>query len=186
MKHKHHIIPRHAGGTDDPSNLVELTIEEHAEAHRILYEKYGKTEDKVAWQALAGLIPKEHIMRDLHQVGRKKADKSIMEKYGVSNPGQLPHNKLANSERMKKLHASGDIPFIKFHNRPDYLEILEKAKSPESITKRKNSFVKIKHQQGVNNSQFGTMWITDGKTNKKILTNADIPQGCYKGRVCKK
>ena len=34
MKHKHHIIPRHMGGTDDPSNLIELTIEEHAEAHR--------------------------------------------------------------------------------------------------------------------------------------------------------
>ena len=23
LKHKHHIIPRHAGGTDDPSNIVE-------------------------------------------------------------------------------------------------------------------------------------------------------------------
>jgi hypothetical protein len=31
--HKHHIIPKHAGGTNDPSNLVELTIEQHAEAH---------------------------------------------------------------------------------------------------------------------------------------------------------
>lgn len=31
MKHKHHIIPKHMGGT----------IEEHAEAHRQLYEKYG-------------------------------------------------------------------------------------------------------------------------------------------------
>jgi hypothetical protein len=28
--HKHHIIPKHAGGTNDPSNLIELTIEEHA------------------------------------------------------------------------------------------------------------------------------------------------------------
>ena len=26
MKHKHHIIPKHKGGTDDPSNLVELTV----------------------------------------------------------------------------------------------------------------------------------------------------------------
>ena len=26
IKHKHHIIPRHMGGTDDPINLVELTI----------------------------------------------------------------------------------------------------------------------------------------------------------------
>lgn len=40
--HRHHIIPRHAGGTDDPSNLVELTVEEHAEAHRILWERDGR------------------------------------------------------------------------------------------------------------------------------------------------
>jgi hypothetical protein len=62
MKHKHHIIPRHMGGSDDPSNLVELTIEEHAEAHRMLYEQYGKVEDKIAWQSLAGLIPKADAM----------------------------------------------------------------------------------------------------------------------------
>jgi len=28
------------GGTDDPSNLIELTVEEHAEAHRELWEQY--------------------------------------------------------------------------------------------------------------------------------------------------
>jgi hypothetical protein len=28
------------GGTNDPSNLVELTVSEHAEAHRLLWEKY--------------------------------------------------------------------------------------------------------------------------------------------------
>lgn len=39
--HKHHVIPKHMGGTDHPSNLVTLTVEEHAEAHRILWEKYG-------------------------------------------------------------------------------------------------------------------------------------------------
>lgn len=26
LTHKHHIIPRHVGGSDDPSNLVELTV----------------------------------------------------------------------------------------------------------------------------------------------------------------
>ena len=55
MLHKHHIIPRHAGGTDDPSNLVELSPAEHAEAHRLLYEQYGRWQDYVAWQGLAKL-----------------------------------------------------------------------------------------------------------------------------------
>ena len=61
--HKHHIIPKHAGGTDDPSNLVELTIEEHAEAHRVLYEKYGRWQDKVAWQGLSGQITNQEASR---------------------------------------------------------------------------------------------------------------------------
>ena len=56
MIHKHHIIPRHMGGTDDPSNLVELSIEEHAEAHHKLFEEYGHWQDKIAWLALAGRI----------------------------------------------------------------------------------------------------------------------------------
>lgn len=45
------------GGTDDPSNLMELTVEEHAEAHKKLYEQHGKWQDKIAWQMLSGQIP---------------------------------------------------------------------------------------------------------------------------------
>jgi len=63
MKHMHHIIPKHAGGTDDSSNLIELTIEEHSEAHRNLYEQYGRQEDYLAWKGLAGLIGKEEMLK---------------------------------------------------------------------------------------------------------------------------
>ena len=54
MKHKHHIIPRHMGGGDNPSNLYECTIEEHAELHFDLYLSYGKYEDYIAYNMLAG------------------------------------------------------------------------------------------------------------------------------------
>ena len=55
MKHTHHIIPKHMGGTDDETNLKRgLSIEEHAEEHRLLWLKYGKIEDKIAWQCLSG------------------------------------------------------------------------------------------------------------------------------------
>jgi hypothetical protein len=56
MKHKHHIIPRHMGGSNDPSNLVEVTVEEHAELHHQLWEDLGYKEDYIAWQALSGQI----------------------------------------------------------------------------------------------------------------------------------
>lgn len=67
--HKHHIVPKHMGGSDDPSNLVELSIEDHAEAHKILFEKYGKIEDKLAWLALSGLISKSVILKEMYQAG---------------------------------------------------------------------------------------------------------------------
>ena len=54
--HKHHIVPKHAGGTDDPSNIIELTIEEHAEAHRKLFEEHGRWQDEIAWKTLSGQI----------------------------------------------------------------------------------------------------------------------------------
>lgn len=56
MLHKHHIIPKHAGGTDDPSNLIILTVEEHAEAHKKLYEEYNRWQDEVAYRMLSGQI----------------------------------------------------------------------------------------------------------------------------------
>ena len=72
MKHKHHIVPRHMGGSDHPSNLIELTIEEHAEAHRILFEKYGRKEDELAWKGLAGIIPHKKVVAEAIRYGQTK------------------------------------------------------------------------------------------------------------------
>jgi len=64
LLHKHHIIPKHAGGTDDPSNIEYLTVEEHAEAHRLLFEKHGRWQDEVAWKGLSGRISRELVQRE--------------------------------------------------------------------------------------------------------------------------
>ncbi len=71
LKHIHHIVPKYMGGTDDPSNLVELTVEEHAEAHRLLYEQHGNWQDYIAWQALLGRIGREEILRMKQGIGMK-------------------------------------------------------------------------------------------------------------------
>ena len=71
MKHKHHIIPKHMGGCDNPSNLIELTVEEHAEAHRKLYEEHGCWQDYIAWKGLAGIIPRAEINAQLHYLSGK-------------------------------------------------------------------------------------------------------------------
>jgi group I intron endonuclease len=40
-----------------------------------------------------------------------------------------------------------------------------------------------KHQNGIGNSQFGTMWITNEKENIKISKTDSIPDGWKKGRI---
>ena len=69
--HKHHIIPKHAGGTDHPDNIARLTVAEHAEAHRLLYEKYGRWQDKKAYEGLTGFRGKEQIIKEIaHLTGK--------------------------------------------------------------------------------------------------------------------
>lgn len=84
--HKHHIIPRHMGGTDDPSNIIKLTVAEHAEAHKRLYEKYGKVEDKWAWKGLEGLIEKKDISSE---IGRRKLKEITQTKIPCKNCERL-------------------------------------------------------------------------------------------------
>jgi hypothetical protein len=73
MYHLHHIIPKHMGGTDDPSNIIKLTISEHAEAHRILWEKYGRKEDELAWRGLAKLIDKKDLLHEIFVLAGQKS-----------------------------------------------------------------------------------------------------------------
>ncbi len=56
------------GGTDDSSNIIELTVEEHAAAHKKLYEEYGHWEDLAAWQGLSKLIPHADMAREISRL----------------------------------------------------------------------------------------------------------------------
>lgn len=108
IKHKHHIIPKHMGGTDDPTNLIELTIEEHAEAHRILYEKHGRIEDRLAWLGLSGQIGKDEILLELAR-SRKGEKRSVefCENQSRKRKGHIvseeTRKKIGDANRGKKL-----------------------------------------------------------------------------------
>ena len=65
MYHEHHIIPRHMGGGNEPSNLVKVSVEEHAELHLALYLEYGKLEDWYAYNALSGKTEESERARRL-------------------------------------------------------------------------------------------------------------------------
>lgn len=59
--------------------------------------------------------------------------------------------------------------------------------SGKKHNKKTKKIISLKNkinQSGSKNSQYGTMWITNGIENKKILKESIIPEGWNKGRTC--
>ena len=54
--HKHHIKPKHAGGSDSPENLVLLHPIDHAIAHLVRYKMFGNVRDRWACNWLQKII----------------------------------------------------------------------------------------------------------------------------------
>lgn len=80
--------------------------------------------------------------------------------------------KKTGSKNMSTAHKEGKIRYDTFS-----------GKTHTDETKSKISMANSTNRFGDKNSQFGTMWITNGKENKKIKKdNENIPEGWYKGR----
>ena len=106
------------GGSDDPSNLELLTVEEHAEKHRILFEKYGHWEDEIAWKGLSGQIGKEEIIRRVLSEAGKKGGKIASGSWShinnssdyvnpMQNKSHKDSSKLLISKKRKDFYMSG-------------------------------------------------------------------------------
>jgi hypothetical protein len=109
MKHTHHIVPKHMGGSDDPNNLTELTIEEHAEAHRKLYEQHGRWQDKVAWQGLLGLIPHEQIMREMYDARKGQGNHFYGRKHSEESKHKMRENRKGKGTNKRSLETCKKI-----------------------------------------------------------------------------
>jgi hypothetical protein len=76
------------------------------------------------------------------------------------------------SESMMRRRANGEV-----FKTPDWIG---RKHREDTIQKMKESAKG--RGMGATNSQYGTMWITDGENNKKIKKEDLIPTGWYKGR----
>ena len=105
------------GGTDDPSNLIEVTVEQHSKEHRKLFEKYGRWEDELAYKALSGQISSykvSQLVRRLSQLGRKaskearkkQSEMKIGNKNALGNKARLG---LPHTEKTKKKLSEGKM-----------------------------------------------------------------------------
>jgi len=163
MSHLHHIIPKHMGGTDDPENLIRLTVEEHAEAHKKLFEEHGCWQDYLAWQGLAGLISKEELVKQI----QSEAAKAKLEKYGNPFSGVRTWGNFLINEEFRK-HVSN------------------LANSPEAIAKKKETWKQTGRGKADKNSQFGTCWVTHSEFGNKKIKQEELDKflllGYTKGR----
>ncbi len=111
--HKHHIIPRHMGGTDDADNLVEVTVEQHALLHKQLWEDLGYQEDYIAWRCLSGQITAQEATLEAIRLSRqrykgtKRGPLSEEAKQNISNAKKgkkinYPKNRKSRSDEDKK------------------------------------------------------------------------------------
>jgi hypothetical protein len=144
--HKHHIIPRHIGGTDEPSNLIKLTVEEHAEAHRVLYENHGRWQDYVAWQTLCGQITHKEAIK-LSQSLANIGDKNPMfGMFGEKNPNYVNRGKKSplygkkqpKEWNIKKRKALIGRSLEDLHGKEKAEEIRNKFKKPKTEAHKKN------------------------------------------------
>lgn len=51
---RHHIVPRHAGGTNNKDNLIKISLKDHILAHKIRYEVYKNPCDLSAHNYMTG------------------------------------------------------------------------------------------------------------------------------------
>jgi len=185
--HKHHIIPRHAGGTDDPSNIIKLTIEEHAKAHKKLYKKYNRWQDRVAWLSLSGIMKdKERIYeilknsnpggyRHTEETKRKlsemrKGDKNPMygkkaPNNGVKRPGvggRKKGTKWSLAERKNQLEV---------RSRPGYYNFTK--------DKERNKKISLAHMGKIGSAR-GKHWCNNGLSETYAFS---LLAGFVKGRL---
>ena len=182
LYHKHHIIPRHAGGTDDPSNIVLLTVEEHAEAHKILYEKHGRWQDRVAWLGLSGQIGKEEIIRmkcseankgNTYSVGRKLSEET-KRKLSEANKGEKhpKFGKPVSEETRSKISESNRNRVISEETRRKMSES-SKGKKHSEETRRKMSEAAKKRKPISEETRRKLSEASKGNTNMLGKTHSD-------------
>ena len=131
--HRHHIIPKHSGGTDNKENYTYLTVREHIIAHYLLWRIYKNPNDLRSMQMLGANLSVEYrrqigiFCRD-HNIGffsyskevqsewsKKGAANSPVFQYWCSEEGLKERASLggASHKGKKCMYKKGDTTFIR-------------------------------------------------------------------------
>ena len=95
------------GGANEPTNLIELTVEEHSQAHLRLYEQYGKKEDLCAYYMLSGKSQDPEFKKMVCSLGGVASYNKRKEK-GIDHSPFFGAN-LTGAEKSKICSAGGKV-----------------------------------------------------------------------------
>lgn len=211
----HHIVPKCLGGSDANDNLVALTPEEHYLAHLLLVKLYPENHKLAyAASMLIPKSPNQRRNNKMYGWLRRKVAAHRKASSLGENNTQHNTMWITNGISNRKLNRNESIPVDWYKGRAYPKKVVTKTcKVCGEPTKKKSGayceahYVEIRHNQvpwnkgipmpdrkkqqlsvvqsGAGNSQFGTMWITNGSANKKINRDTTIPDGWSKGRTVK-
>lgn len=154
------------GGSDDPSNLVLVSIEEHAELHLALYLEHGKYEDYIAYHMLAGKTDEGeaamNTWRSEYMANREITDETRER----MSKGQKRRFKNGVPEELSKKWSAARMG----EKNPFY------GKTHSDDTKKKLSAAARKQWETP------VVWINNGVINRRV-PESEIPQGFVRGKV---
>lgn len=189
------------GGSNNPENLIKLTIEEHALAHKKLWEDHGCEEDRIAWLALSGQASMAEIQKMRQKLGRINGAKKIKENPHLSRSGgiYIRDNKIGiHDPNNKCLKSQGGKTSIKILQKSKWLWVTDGVKdtrvTPEKIDlflkenpsyKRGRTFSPSKGKKNLTQNKF---WINNGIVNKRVskeIRDTLLSQGWERGMLIK-
>jgi hypothetical protein len=186
-KERHHILPRSMGGTDDASNLVNLTAREHFIAHYLLAKIHGGNQ----WAAIIRFKhgnKKSYFNSKLYEIGRINHSIQVSKVHkGVKRSKETCVN-ISNSLKGKpqpltslrmKGNAYGKANKGKSHSDETLIKIslavIEGQKSPEVRKRMQEKQLGKKHSEQ-----------TKAKRNAKLKGQKRSLETCLKMGLAKK
>lgn len=162
----HHIIPRHAGGTDDIENLIALRKDDHALAHLKRYEETGDFRDLCAYHMIGYNFSEAHFVSSSN--GGKLGGRKVYEqRAGIFRSEE--ERKIWASMGGKvggKVQAEQGLGFHKYKTDPElHKSWSSKGGKTSGQFQNKEFQSEMGKRGGVKNKGF--IWLNDGKKTIK-------------------
>ena len=173
--HKHHIVYKSQGGTDDPSNLVELDFISHAELHANDFLSGGPSFD---FRHKGYKYLDENLRNKLREEKsrRQKGSESVFLHDGRSARGTQWWNNGKEQVRRKKCPGEGWVEGCL----PDTNAKKGRPGVPKSEEWKENM---TQMRVGDRNPCAGRRWVTNGDTNLYLKPEEQTPPNYKPGRT---